>query len=279
MGGNFMQKNGLIRKGIVVGILTLFLGISTSPLNAEILEKITTPTGLGDILYVGGGGPGNYSTIQEAINNASEGDTVYVFDDSSPYIENVVINIRINLIGENKETTVIDGNGSGNVVYISANEVEITGFTITHGTTGIYLDSSTENVTISRNIITENEVYGITFSGFCERNTIIENIISHNINGTYFSAGSYNEIYGNTFEENEWGIQFILWCNENRITRNNFIGNTRHVFFFTSSLNIWIFNYWDRPRILPKPLFGMLGIIPWIKFDWRPLLTPYVITD
>ncbi len=272
-----MNKNCLIKKGIVVGILVLFLGIGVGSSTARIIEHSTMPTVLGDILYVGGGGPGNYSTIQEAIYNASDGDTIFVYDDSSPYIENVVVNIRINLIGENKETTVIDGNGSGNVVYISANEVEITGFTITHGTTGIYLDGSTENVTISRNIITENDVYGISFSGFCERNNIIENIISHNLNGTYFSAGSYNEIYGNTFEENEWGIQFILWCNENRIMRNNFIKNTRHVFFFTSSLNIWIFNYWDRPRILPKPLLGMIGIIPWIKFDWRPLFTPYEI--
>ena len=274
-----MMNKYLLKKGTTLGILLLFLLTGTFSAFADQMQPIQIPSHLGDILYVGGGGQGNYTCIQDAIDNASDGDTIFVYDDSSPYIENIVVNIRLTLMGENKDTTVIDGNGSGNVVFISANEVEITGFTITHGTTGIYLDGSTENVTISRNIITENDVYGITFSGFCEHNNIIENIISHNINGTYFSAGSYNEIYGNTFEENEWGIQFILWCNENRIMRNNFIGNTRHVFFFTCSLNLWNFNYWDRPRILPKPLLGMMGIIPWIKFDWRPLLMPYEIPD
>jgi len=44
-----------------------------------------------DTLYVGGSGFGNYSTIQDAVDNASSGDTVYVYDDSSPYIENVVV--------------------------------------------------------------------------------------------------------------------------------------------------------------------------------------------
>ena len=274
-----MKKYCLLQKVIAVGIISLFAGVTAGSCIAKSTVQSPLMAGSGDILYVGGGGQGNYSTIQEAINNASEGDTVFVFDDSSPYLEHLVINVRINLIGEDKETTVIDGNGSGNVVYISANAVEIREFTITNGITGVYLDGSTENVTITRNIITENEVYGISFSGFCERNNIIENIISHNLNGTYFSAGSYNEIYGNTFEENGWGIQFILWCNENRVMRNNFIGNTRHVFFFTSSLNLWNFNYWDRPRLLPKPILGMMGIIPWIKFDWRPLLTPYEIPD
>ena len=32
----------------------------------------------GIVLYVGGGGPGNYSTIQQAIDNASVGNTIYV---------------------------------------------------------------------------------------------------------------------------------------------------------------------------------------------------------
>ncbi|MBN2599728.1 MAG: hypothetical protein JXA75_04230, partial [Candidatus Thermoplasmatota archaeon] len=37
----------------------------------------------GNFLFVGGSGPGNYSTIQGAINAATNGDTVFVYDDSS----------------------------------------------------------------------------------------------------------------------------------------------------------------------------------------------------
>ena len=52
----------------------------------------------GKTLYVGGSGPGNYSSIQEAIDNASDGDTVFVFDESSPYNESITINTSIKRI-------------------------------------------------------------------------------------------------------------------------------------------------------------------------------------
>ena len=54
-------------------------------------EQPVIPLSRGDTLYVGGNGPGNYSTIQEAIDDASDGNTVYVYDDSSPYYENVEV--------------------------------------------------------------------------------------------------------------------------------------------------------------------------------------------
>ncbi len=55
----------------------------------------------GITLYVGGTGAGNYSTIQSAIDAASSGDTVFVYN--GIYYENVVLNKDdINLIGENK---------------------------------------------------------------------------------------------------------------------------------------------------------------------------------
>jgi pectin methylesterase-like acyl-CoA thioesterase len=48
-----------------------------------------------------------YNTIQEGIDAASNGDTVFVF--SGTYFENVIVNKAINLTGENKDTTIIDG--------------------------------------------------------------------------------------------------------------------------------------------------------------------------
>ena len=63
----------------------------------------------GSILYVGGSGPNNYTNIQDAINDASDGDTIFVYDDSSPYDESIIIDKSIQLIGENKYSTVISG--------------------------------------------------------------------------------------------------------------------------------------------------------------------------
>jgi nitrous oxidase accessory protein NosD len=78
-------------------------------------------------LYVGGSGPGNYSRIQDAIDNASDGDTVFVY--SGIYYEHVNVNKPILLQGENREITVIDGGGEEDVVYVSKN-ASIRGFTI-----------------------------------------------------------------------------------------------------------------------------------------------------
>jgi parallel beta-helix repeat protein len=86
----------------------------------------------GQTFYVGGGGPGNYSTIQDAIDAASDGDTVFVYDDASPYDKNLVIEKSITLVGEDKETTRILGDESADyvIVNISADDVTISGFTI-----------------------------------------------------------------------------------------------------------------------------------------------------
>ena len=96
------------------------------------------------IIYVGGSGPGNYSHVQYAIDNASAGDTIFVFDDSSPYYENVDINKTVAIIGENKDTTVIDGLSRFYVLWITSNDVTVSDLTIQYGgggwsTGGIYI--------------------------------------------------------------------------------------------------------------------------------------------
>jgi len=60
----------------------------------------------GNTLYVGGNSPGNYTTIQSAINTANPGDTIFVY--SGTYYENVLVNKTLNLFGENKDITIIN---------------------------------------------------------------------------------------------------------------------------------------------------------------------------
>jgi hypothetical protein len=111
-------------------------------------------------LYVGGSGPGNFTSIQSAINAAAAGDAVFVYDDSSPYHEQVMVGKPITLVGENKNTTVIDGGGTFiRNVFIATSGVTVKGFTLanTHYSMfwsgSIWLEWGLSDIVITSNII------------------------------------------------------------------------------------------------------------------------------
>jgi parallel beta-helix repeat protein len=192
-----------MKKIFTFGIMLLFIGMTITPIYGININKKSTATLDRDTLYVGGTGTGNYSTIQEAIDDAEDGDTVFVYNDSSPYFENVVVNKSINLIGEDKDSTVIDGNMIGDVVYVSADWMNITRFTIRNGS------SSKQGIDLRSNYcrITDN------------------NIVSNKREGIYLSYSSYNNISGNYFTQNRFSID--SWDSGNNIiSGNNFVNNT-----------------------------------------------------
>ena len=59
-----------------------------------------------------------YQYIQDAVEITMNGDRVFVFNGT--YYENVVVHKSINLIGEDKNTVIIDGGGNGDVVQFRA---------------------------------------------------------------------------------------------------------------------------------------------------------------
>ena len=109
-------------KRILVSIIVCILAINifTTLQNYSLVRA--------EKLYVGGNGEGNYSSIQYAINISSLGDIVYVYN--GIYYEIIEINKSISLIGENKESTILNGKNSKNVITIIAPNVNITGFQI-----------------------------------------------------------------------------------------------------------------------------------------------------
>ena len=76
-----MNKNPILfNKTLVIGILFLFIGICANPSFGAIVERESNnPIINSNTLYVGGTGEGNYSNIQDAIDNASDGDIVFVY--------------------------------------------------------------------------------------------------------------------------------------------------------------------------------------------------------
>ena len=146
----------LLGKILGIAIIILLNGAGfASALNVNPI--IISPVDRGIWLYVGVGDPSNYTKIQDAIDNASDGDTVYVYDDLSPYMENIRINKQISVIGENKDTTIINGvTGQDHAVRISSKNVIINEFTIkgeSGGQDAIVVFPLMELCNISNNII------------------------------------------------------------------------------------------------------------------------------
>ena len=120
--------------------------------------------------------------------------------------------------------------------------------------------------------------------GVAEINIISDNTILNNLGGIALFSASHNIIRRNNILNNDEGIHIDWLANEfmypavlNFILKNNFINNKLSASFEWALLNWWSRNYWDRPRLLPKPIFGSVVDIPWINFDLRPALKPYDI--
>ena len=147
--------------------------------------------------------PDDFSTIQDAIDNADEGDTIFV--KSGTYIETLVVDKSLSLIGDNSNTTIIDGNYTQvySVIKITSNNVKITGFTIQRSggvkyyeRAGIHIEYSNGN-NISYNIITDNYGDGIRLEG-SSNNLILSNNITENHSGVAILYSSLN----NTIQKN-----------------------------------------------------------------------------
>jgi len=160
--------------GIVLGIVILVIGISfTCSSDSLPICNIEGSTIEGNTLYVGGSEEGNYTNIQDAIDNASDGDTVFVYDDSSPYFETIVLDKPIDLIGEDRDTTVIENSHFTKAIEIKSNWININGFTIRNG--GIQDWYGFSNIVISNNhIINQDEIdFGCGIILFYVKNFII----------------------------------------------------------------------------------------------------------
>lgn len=166
---------------MAIACVLILLSCAAPLSSTNVSMVISGPLSRGTTLYVGGSGPGNYSKILDAINAANDGDTVFVYH--GIYYENLVVYKSITLLGENKETTIIDGQGKADGVRLTDNNITISGFTIRRGKdVGIFLLA--ENITVTGNILTSN---GIDIWLCYSYNTISDNI--------FFGGGLYIPYY------------------------------------------------------------------------------------
>ncbi len=224
-----MQKTlVLFNKTLVIGIIILLFGMCAYPSTGiNIEKKYLNPISNGNILYVGGSGPNNYTSIQDAIDDANPGDTVFVFDESAPYMENIRIRKSIRLIGENKTTTIINSSSQTTIDIYNHDNILIKGFTLlnhcssTDETYGVDL-SFTENVTLTDTIIIGCH-WGVHLA-YCTNCSITNNEIRDGISGIELYHVDTSTLSGNHLTDNEFGIE-LNNARTNMISNNIFLNN------------------------------------------------------
>lgn len=189
-----MEKNV-----IVMFIICILLSSSLSIATPFRINFSTTTSNI-NTLYVGGSGPGNYTTIQSAIDDASDMDIVFVYN--GVYYENLIVDKSFSLKGENKEYTIIDGDKKTNVVYISANNVQLSSFTIRNSGIGQDYLYNGAIVIASDNNVVENikcldTNYGIWASN-SDNNTLVNNYIDAFYDGIWLDHCYNNFLRDNT---------------------------------------------------------------------------------
>jgi parallel beta-helix repeat protein len=147
----------------------------------------------------------NYTTIQAAIEDPQTLDGHTIFVEKGIYLENVIINKSLSLIGENRSNTIIDGNGGATVVWVVADNVTLKGFTLMNGGSGTLVENA-DNCLIMDNNFTQNvDAILVRYSVNC---TLRQNIIGNNTGRGLLITNSWNFIVTNNhvFGNKAYGI-------------------------------------------------------------------------
>jgi len=222
-------------------------------------------------------GPADFHTIQEAINAASEGDTIFVrtgiYNEGWREIEipvfgpaRIVVNKNVTIRGEDRDSTILNGAGVEYAIAIMVNGVSITGFTIENAGLiaggGILVYYYRQQVTISRNRI-RNNINGIILTGDSKHNSIVENkIVDSLYDGIILARSSYNLVKNNMIVNNSAGGIYmgVDWdAHHNVIVGNDIVNSTfgiameessMNTFYHNNFINVWTMqvsgqNIWD----------------------------------
>ena len=213
--------------------------------------------------------PDDYPTIQDAVNAASDGDTIIVRDGT--YTENVKVYKRLTIQSENcAENCIVQAANSSDYVFeVLENYVNISGLTVegANGTSGIYLGGvshcnisnnkasnnhfgiylyNSSNNSLASNIAYANDDTGIILSS-SRNNILTKNIIYNNRwNGICLYNSSNNSLASNIAYDTNNGI-ILDESSSNTLTHNTAYnnGDTGIILVYSSS-NMLINNTVDN---------------------------------
>ena len=216
----FDEKSYSIRRGIVViGLLfisTLTLTISVSAVGDPVwVDDDANPTWYNET---------HVKTIQEGINNVTEGGTIYIWNGT--YYENIIVNKSITI--EANLSAFLDGN-TGYGINMTVNNTIIQNLTITNNSIGIYIYNTSwilHNITL-KNLTINNSATGIYFDNVSLSNITYCNIYNNSNSGIYLQFSDNNTINSNNIYNNTLNGINLTNCSDN-IIYDNIFNNTNN---------------------------------------------------
>jgi len=174
--------------------------------------------------------PNDYPTIQSAIDAANNGDTVFV--KSGYYPETLVINKSISLIGEDRNSTIIDAQKTKKqVILVQGDNIIVTNFTLGNNGYG----PSTSKYWTPEN----GEGDGVNILPVSNSITIVNNtIIGCLLDGINAHFSQHNFIAGNIIINSAYGI--LVTCVESTIANNIFANVSVGIEFTTYEARVGV---------------------------------------
>ena len=165
-----------------------------------------------------GWGTDHFASIQDAIDNASENETIKVYPG---VYENFIINKSLRILGDPD----VDAHG-GVGITIESNNTYIEGFTIYNASTGISIHNNSytiHNITIYGFHIYSCSNYGVEIDGTHDvfvNSTQVNSTVGIHVNDSYLT-----KIVNSKLRSNRFGI-YLNNSGESIIARNNITENT-----------------------------------------------------
>jgi len=259
-------------KETVLSVTVLVLLLLTVSITAFVLPVRAVRT-----WTVDDDGPADFQKIKEAIDAASDGDTVFVY--SGTYSEVLSIDKRISLIGQNPLTTIIDVDEKLWIaIRIRTDKVVISGFTV-RDTAGLYgsgcggiMIIGSSGCLIENCVVIDNQ-YGINLCG-SSNNSVANNRISWNWamgiqvmpSGSIYSNNNLikgNWIVNNTdipdtqIEDPQIGVGIWSYCNNNTITENVFCNNSLAMDVNTTGNAVYRNNFMNQTEVKIYPPYNV----------------------
>ena len=182
-------------------------------------------------------------SIQEAINNAADGQTILIKKGQYDIEYAIIVNKTVTLVGEQTNETIIDGQATATLILsILANEAKIQNLTVRNCATygyGIHIKNAIKVKIQNCNIQNCSKGVILTNSTNCE---LSRNLIADSKEyGIYFPTNSsYNLVFWNNIKNNSQAVTIgNINCKNNTFYQNNFIQNPTQTSGFGIPNNLW----------------------------------------